>query len=54
MAPNSIIDYVIVHELCHLIHVDHSPKYWRTVKSLYPDYKEKVEWLRHNSRTLSW
>ena len=54
MAPNSIIDYVIVHELCHLIHHDHSPKYWRTVKSFYPDYKEKVEWLRHNSRTLSW
>ncbi len=54
MAPNSIIDYVIVHELCHLIHHDHSPRYWKTVKSFYPDYKEKVEWLRYNSRTLSW
>ncbi len=54
MAPSSIIDYVIVHELCHLIHHDHSPRYWRTVKSFYPNYKEKAEWLKHNSRTLFW
>ena len=54
MAPNSIIDYVVVHELCHLIHHNHSAKYWKTVQSFYPDYKKKAEWLRHNSRTLFW
>ena len=54
MAPHSVIDYVVVHELCHLIHHNHSPKYWRTVKSFYPNYKEKIEWLRYYSRTLVW
>ncbi len=54
MAPNTIIDYVVIHELCHLIHHDHSPRYWRTVKSFCPDYKEKAEWLRNNSTTLAW
>ena len=54
MAPHSIIDYVVVHELCHLLYHNHSPIYWRTVKSFYPDYKEKMHWLREHSRSLAW
>ena len=54
MAPHSVIDYVVIHELCHLVHHNHSPKYWRTVKSFYPNYKEKVNWLRDHSKTLTW
>ena len=52
IAPNRIVDYVVVHELCHLIHHDHSPKFWRSVEQVLPDYLESKEWLREFGRTL--
>jgi len=52
MAPNRIVDYVVVHELCHLIHHDHSPKFWREVERFMPDYLECKEWLKHNGARL--
>lgn len=54
MAPNSIIDYVVIHELCHLKHHDHSPKYWKALESKLPDYREKKEWLKKHSKLLEW
>ena len=45
MAPLEIIDYVIVHELCHLIHMNHDRSFWRRVGSVVPDYKKKQEFL---------
>ena len=48
MAPNRIVDYVVVHELCHLIHHDHSPKFWKEVERIMPDYAECKEWLKVN------
>lgn len=53
MAPNSIVDYVVVHELCHLIHHDHSPKFWREVERLIPNYAECKDWLKNNGGSLS-
>lgn len=53
MAPMSVIDYVIVHELAHLKHKDHSIEYWRFVRSILPDYQLRKEWLRKNGPTLS-
>ena len=53
MAPQAIIDYVIVHELCHLKYMNHSPKYWETVASVMGDYKERKAWLRENGVTLN-
>jgi predicted metal-dependent hydrolase len=47
-APPEVIDYVIIHELAHLIELNHSPRFWRIVKKAMPDYKEKVKWLREN------
>jgi len=41
MAPNGIVDYVVVHELCHLIHHNHSPEFWREVGKVVPDYQEE-------------
>lgn len=46
MAPLSIIDYIIVHELCHLHHRDHSDAFWNEVDKVLPDYRERKEWLR--------
>ena len=48
LAPDAIIDYLIAHEVCHLIHLNHSPRYWRLVRSLCPDTKRYVRWLNQN------
>lgn len=53
MAPNRICDYVVVHELCHLIHHDHSPKFWKEVARVIPDYDERKEWLKQNAIQLN-
>lgn len=52
MAPNRVVDYVVVHELCHLIHHDHSPQFWKEVERVMPNYKEHKEWLRENAQNL--
>lgn len=52
MAKTSIIDYVIVHELCHLVHKNHSKEYWNLLRTMMPDYEKKKEWLRVNGKML--
>jgi predicted metal-dependent hydrolase len=52
MAPHHIVDYIVVHELCHLLEHNHGPKYWKHVKSVVPDYKECREWLKVNGEVL--
>jgi predicted metal-dependent hydrolase len=52
IAPNRIVDYVVVHELCHLKQHDHSDKFWKLVGQIIPDYAECKEWLRINGRSL--
>lgn len=49
MLPIRIIDYIIVHELVHLIEFNHSKKFWRHVESAIPDYKDHRNWLRSHS-----
>lgn len=49
LAPNRMVDYVVIHELCHLIHHDHSPAFWREVGRVMPDYQLCREWLRESS-----
>lgn len=46
MAPPDIIDYLLVHELCHLVHSNHSVRYWQKVGSVMGDYKERRKWLK--------
>jgi predicted metal-dependent hydrolase len=49
MAPISVIDYVIVHELSHTIHKNHSNNFWGLVESILPEYKKAKKWLKENN-----
>lgn len=52
MAPGGIIDYVVVHEMSHLVHANHSKKFWQKVESVLPDYKKRRKWLKDNGIKL--
>ena len=52
MAPMKVIDYVIIHELVHTIHRNHSIDFWSSVESIMPDYKEHKLWLKANGYKL--
>jgi predicted metal-dependent hydrolase len=45
-APPEMVDYVVVHELVHLIQPDHSKKFWDTVRKIMPDYEQRRIWLK--------
>lgn len=49
MAPISIIDYIVVHELCHLKVKNHSSNFWRLVSLALPDYQRRRDWLKNNT-----
>lgn len=53
LAPLWVIDYVIIHELCHLVHMNHSVQFWQEVKKYYPKYKEAVNYLKAQGLNLS-
>lgn len=52
MAPEAIIDYVVVHELCHLREPNHSPAFWALVESILPDYRLHRSWLKQHGERL--
>ncbi len=52
MAPLTVLDYIVVHELCHLKHRDHSKNFWGLVEQIMPDYKKSKQWLKENGRNL--
>jgi hypothetical protein len=52
MAPQTIIDYVVVHELCHFDQRDHMDPFWNDVDKVMPDFRERKEWLRKNGAGL--
>lgn len=52
MAPPKIIDYIIVHELCHIHHRNHTDAFWNEVDKVMPDFHERKEWLRKNGANL--
>jgi len=48
MAPTTVIDYIIVHELAHLTYLNHTDAFWNEVDKVMPDYRERQDWLRQN------
>lgn len=52
MAPIEVIDYIVVHELCHTVHLNHSKDFWNLVKSICPDYKKQTAWLTNHKLEL--
>ncbi len=52
MMPIPVLEYIVVHELCHLKTRDHSPRFWRIVKSVLPDYEKRRHWLKLNGGPL--
>lgn len=52
MTPEDVIDYVVVHELCHLKEMNHSPSFWAEVERVLPYYKKSRLWLKRNGGVL--
>ena len=47
-APSRVIDYVLIHELAHLVYHDHSPRFWKLVEQIAPDFRDAEKHLKDN------
>ncbi|WP_195263068.1 SprT family zinc-dependent metalloprotease [Clostridium sp. 1001275B_160808_H3] len=52
LMPQFVMDYIIIHELCHIKQMNHSKEFWKLVESYYPNYKESKDWLKENGAML--
>ena len=52
LTPPEVMDYVVVHELCHRKEMNHSPRFWAEVERILPDYKVRRKWLKDHGSTL--
>lgn len=52
LTSPGVIDYVVVHELCHRKEMNHSGAFWAEVEKVLPDYKEQVKWLKENGAQI--
>ncbi|MEF3245270.1 MAG: M48 family metallopeptidase [Caldisericaceae bacterium] len=53
MAPIFVVDYIVVHELCHVVKFNHSKEFWENVKAVLPNYRDAKNWLKEKGQTLS-
>jgi len=52
LCPEDVLDYVIVHELCHRKELNHSLRFWAEVERILPDYKQPLKWLKNEGQTI--
>ena len=52
LTPDHVIDYVVVHELCHRLEMNHSPRFWSQVERVLPDYRQSLQWLKAHEQEL--
>ena len=52
LAPPEVLDYVVVHELCHRKQMNHSKAFWSEVEKVLPDYKEARKWLKEEGSQM--
>ena len=52
MAPYAVLDYIVVHELIHLVHKNHTQSFWNDVDKILPDYKDSIEWLKSHGASM--
>lgn len=52
LCPPEVLDYVVVHELCHRLEMNHSPRFWKEVERVLPDYLPCRQWLREEGGPL--
>ncbi len=52
LAPDEVVDYIVVHELCHRLEMNHSKAFWANVSHIIPDYKNHIKWLKVHGNEL--
>lgn len=52
MAPPTIIDYIVVHELCHFHYLNHAEAFWNEIDKVMPNFRERMEWLKKNGAAM--
>ena len=52
LVPPEVLDYIVVHELCHRKQMNHAPAFWAEVEKVLPDYREHRRWLKENGSAL--
>ena len=52
LCPPEVIDYVVVHELCHRKEMNHSPRFWAEVERVLPGYRQQEKWLKDNGTAI--
>ena len=52
LAPDEVVDYVVIHELCHLIEMNHSKAFWKQVEQVMLDYKKHRKWLKDHGNEI--
>ena len=52
LAPREVLDYVVIHELCHRKEMNHSKRFWKEVEKVMPDYEVHKKWLKDNGSIL--